>query len=96
MLLRHPDPSGPRLSPEARLLEIEVPLDAAHHFRADLACVAQGQDGFAFGREQFAFLVAPVPGALGVLLGRAVGLEFCRVALYAPLIVLAHPLLTLR
>src|SRR5215207_930289 len=96
MLLRSPDPSVGRLSPEARLLQIEVPLDAAHHFRADLARVAQGQDGFAFCREQFASPVAPVPGALGVLLGRAAGLEARRVALDAPLVVLAHPLLALR
>src|SRR5215208_124464 len=66
---------GARLSSEARLLEIEVPLNAAHHFWADLARVAQGQDGFPFGSEQFAPPVAPVPGALRILLGRAAGLE---------------------
>src|SRR5919112_2473083 len=97
MLLRHPDPSsGGRLAPEARFLQIKVPLDAAHHFRADLALVAQGQDSFPLGREQFASPVAPIPGALRILLGRAAGLEARRVALYAPLVVLAHALLTLR
>src|SRR5215203_2900652 len=96
MLLRSPDPSVGRLSPEARLLQIEVPLDAAHHFRADLARVAQGQEGFPLGREQFAPPLAPVPGALGILLGRAAGLETRRVALDVLLVVLTHPLLTLR
>src|SRR5215213_8102903 len=91
MLLRRPDPSGGRLAPEARLLQIKVPLDAAHHFRADLARVAQGQDGFPFGREQFAPPLAPVPGALGVLMARAAGLEARRVALYAPLVASTSP-----
>src|SRR5215211_4956936 len=96
MLLRHPDPSGPRLSPEARLLEIEVPLDAAHHFRADLALIAQGQDGFPLGRKQFAPPAAPRRGACRVLLGRPASFKTRHVALDAPLVVLTHPLLTLR
>src|SRR5919107_1077782 len=96
MLLRHPDPSGARLSPEARLLQIKVPLDAAHHFRADLARIAQGQEGFPLGREQLPPPLAPVPGALGVLLGRAASLKTRRVALDVLLVVLTHPLLTLR
>src|SRR5918912_3346849 len=96
MLLRSPDPSVGRLAPEARLLQIKIPLDAAHYYRADLARVAQGQEGFPLGREQFAPPVAPVPGALGVLLGRAASLETSRVTLDALLVVLTHPLLTLR
>jgi hypothetical protein len=35
------DGVGTRLSPEAGLLEIEIPLDAAHHLRADLARITQ-------------------------------------------------------
>src|ERR671920_40761 len=96
MLLRRPDPPGGRLAPEARLLQIKVPLDAAHHFRADLARVAQGQEGFPLGREQLAPPLAPVPGALGVLLGRAASFETRRIALDVLLVVLTHPLLTLR
>src|SRR5215217_4822493 len=96
MLLRRPDPPVGRLSPEARLLQIKVPLDAAHHFRADLAFIAQGQEGFPLGREQLAPPVAPVPGALRILLSRATSFETRRVALEVLLVVLTHPLLTLR
>src|SRR5215208_534237 len=96
MLLRRPESPGGRLSPEARLLQIKVPLDAAHDFRADLARVAQGQQGFPLGREQFAPPAAPVSGALGVLLGGAASLETRSVALDALLVVLTHSLLTLE
>ena len=50
MLLRRIDPPGGRLASEAGLLQIKVPLDAAHYFRADLARIAQGQEGYPLGR----------------------------------------------
>jgi hypothetical protein len=96
MLLRRPDPSVGRLSPEARLLNIKVPLDATHHYRADLAFIAQGQNHFPLGREQLAPPVAPGRGAIRVFLGRAASFETRSVALDVPLLVLAHPLLALR
>src|SRR5215217_8351895 len=96
MLLRSPDPSGGRLTPEARLLEIKVPLDATHHYRADLAFIAQGQDGFPLGREQFAPPVAPGRRAIRIFLGGAASFETRSVALDVPLVVLTHPLLTHR
>src|SRR5215213_11956810 len=96
MLLRSPDPSVGRLASEARLLEIEVPLDATHHYRADLAFIAQGQNHFPLGREQLPPPLAPGRGAIRIFLCGAASFETRSVALDVPLVVLAHALLALR
>src|SRR5215210_6555208 len=96
MLLRSSDPSVGRLAPEARLLKIKVPLDATHHYRADFAFIAQRQDRFPFGREQFAPPLAPGRRAIRIFLCGAASFETRPVALDVPLVVLTHPLLTLR
>src|SRR5215211_6575969 len=96
MLLRSPDPSVGQLAPEARLLKIKIPLDATHHYRADFAFIAQGQNCFPLGREQLAPPVAPGRRAIRIFLGGAASFETRSVALDVPLVVLAHPLLTLR
>src|SRR5215210_7182275 len=93
MLLRSPDPSVGRLASEARLLQIKVPLDATHHYRADFAFIAQGQEGFPLGREQLPPPVAPGRGAIRIFLGGAAGFETRSVALDVSLIVFTHPLL---
>src|SRR5215207_4175968 len=96
MLLRSPDPSLGRLASEARLLKIKVPLDSTHHYRADLAFIAQGQDHFPLGREQLAPPVAPGRRAIRIFLGGAASFDARSVALDVPLVILTHPLLTLR
>src|SRR5688500_9608612 len=75
------------------LLEVQVVLDAAHDLGADVAAIAQREDGLPLGPDQVSPPVAPGLGALGVLLGGAPRLDAVLVASDAAFVVLAHLLL---
>src|SRR5918993_4534184 len=72
---------------DARLLEVEVALDAAHDLGADLTPVAQGEDGVPLRSYQRPAPVSPGGGALRVLLGSAASLDAGLVAPDAALVV---------
>src|SRR5829696_5483876 len=78
---------------DAGLLEVEVPLDAAHDLGADLAPIAQREDGLPLGPDERSPPVPPGRGALRVLVGGAPLLDATLVTPDAALVVVAHLLL---
>src|SRR5829696_1408812 len=75
---------------DPRLLEVEVALDAAHDLGADVAPIAQREDGLPLGPDQVAPPVPPGRGALRVLFGSAARLDAGLVAPDASFVVVAH------
>src|SRR5215207_2150507 len=73
---------------DPRLLEVEV--DAAHDLGADVAPIAQREDGLPLGPDQVAPPVPPGRGALRVLFGSAARLDAGLVAPDASFVVVAH------
>src|SRR5215213_4731364 len=87
-------PRGCRASAaDPGLLEVEVALDAAHDLGADVAPIAQREDGLPLGPNQVAPPVPPGRGALRVLFGGAARLDAGLVAPDASFVVVAHLLL---